>query len=44
VKNIRLIVSSVAAAAALTATGHATTLWRWTGRKFVPGQTKITHG
>ena len=25
-------------------TGRATTLWKWTGRKFIPGRTKIIHG
>jgi len=24
--------------------GRATTLWKWTGRTFIPGRTKITHG
>ena len=24
--------------------GRATTLWKWTGRKFIPGRTKITSG
>jgi len=24
-------------------TGRATTLWKWTGRTFIPGRTKITH-
>jgi hypothetical protein len=24
--------------------GLATTLWGWTGRTFIPGRTKITHG
>jgi hypothetical protein len=25
-------------------TGRATTLWKWTGRTFIPGRTKITSG
>jgi hypothetical protein len=25
-------------------TGRATTVWKWTGRTFIPGRTKITHG
>ena len=24
--------------------GRATTIWKWTGRTFIPGRTKITHG
>ena len=24
--------------------GRATTLWKWTGRTFIPGRTKITSG
>lgn len=24
--------------------GHATTIWKWTGRTFLPGRTKITSG
>jgi hypothetical protein len=24
--------------------GRATTLWKWTVHKFIPGRTKITHG
>jgi hypothetical protein len=33
-----------AANATCCPTGRATTLWKWTGRTFIPGRTKITSG